>query len=197
MPRAQTRRHAARGGSRRGATSGGRSPTSTGRTSGGRRPTSTGRTGGGRGAGRSSGGRKTRGGTQRPNPYAPPREGSRRSRGTTTRRNRRQRPAKTPGAAWVSLGCFGVFMLLFVTMMALMFNTARTVQDGGAVEGSTIARFGVLAVLCWIAILTGVLSAIIALCKKGAPQGAAITGLILNGLLLLWLVVSAIGNASG
>lgn len=127
------------------------------------------------------------------NPYSPPRSGGREH--STLRRQRRK---GTPGTAWASVICAGLFLMMFLGMMAMLLTQVRHMQAGDSLTGSAVAvaGVGVMAILLWLSLITGVVTGIIALCQKDRPRGLAITGLVCNGVPLLWLCVNVFRGIS-
>lgn len=125
------------------------------------------------------------------NPYSPPRGG-----GRDRSPSRRQRPKGTSGLAWSSVICAGLFLILFLGIMATAMSQVRSVSEGGEVSGGAVAGLGAMGLLIWPTALAGLITGIIALFQSGRPKGVAIAGVIGNGLPLLWLGIGILRGAA-
>ena len=80
-------------------------------------------------------------------------------------------------------------------------QVAQPRSNGMGVAGFVLALLGLIfcwvPVLNWILWLLGLIFSIVGMCKKGAPRGLAITGLVLSciGLIVIIILLTAVGAA--
>ncbi len=108
---------------------------------------------------------------------------------------RMQRPG-TSAVAWVSIGSFGVWILVNIVVVVMVLNLARTGADGVAASDALLV-FLLLVVGGLLAPIVGLIAGIVGACAASRPKGVAITGLVLNGLVLLYIVVRFAVGVSG
>ena len=90
---------------------------------------------------------------------------------------RRGGAKQKPVAGFISLGCFGVYLLC----MAVLISTAMNVMSG-AEPPTNLGNFIVIALIAGFAPFAGIAAGIIGLLNKRVSKVPAIIGLCLNAL---------------